>query len=499
MPIITLLDIELMQQDVAKPGKLVSGLIFLVFACGVVLRVPGAFSDFWLDEIWALQAAQKMKSLADIWALSSFDGHRTLYQAFLYLLPDTQSYWIYRIPSLIFGLACFPLVMAVTNKSDRVSRLFACMFVSLSFVFVVYSTEARGYSGLMLCTLASIYYTQNWLAGSRQSFERKLPVIVACGVLFQPIFIQFYFALLAWSVVDILSQYKVRAQTVEQVRNELRNLHALPLAIVVGLGLLIFSGLHEGGGQRSPYAQTLLETISISYGFYTVDNFASNEGLFLSAKLVSLLIVSLCAWQILRLKRQNDHQWALYLLGIFIIPLLAIIALRPPSLFPRYFIPSIILSYLLIARSFAELLRSKKVISCGFVVLFMSGFVFGSIRQGQIFAQFGRGQYQQAIEYMVANSEGPVVNIMGEHDFRNEMMLTYYASYVPGAEKIHYFRPAKAKELNVKPDWYLVHSLDYGQSASPKLQVGDREFKLVKISMYSGLSGWTWLIYRAAS
>ena len=67
----------------ARDSKRLSWWLLPLFGLFVLARVPGLFTDFWLDEIRALRIVEKISSPLDIFTRVHFDTNHWLYSLFM--------------------------------------------------------------------------------------------------------------------------------------------------------------------------------------------------------------------------------------------------------------------------------------------------------------------------------------------------------------------------------------------------------------------------------
>jgi hypothetical protein len=108
------------------------------------------------------------------------------------------------------------------------------------------------------------------------------------------------------------------------------------------------------------------------------------------------------------------------------------------------------------------------------------------------FYRFGRGQYRAAIAFMAARTEGDVITVSSDHDFRNGMVLRYYATGLRGHGHVRYI---EAADTAGHPEWLLVHNLE----SPPKAPRCRGDYALERVFPFYGLSGWNWIVYHRRS
>ncbi len=118
--------------------------------------LPGLFTDFWLDEIWALGNVLRLQSPLQVLTAIHHDSNHYLVSFWMYALGSGRSFASYRLPSFVAGIAAVPAAGALA-RVDREGRPELAMFlVALSFPLGFYSSEARGYSLAVVFALAAI-------------------------------------------------------------------------------------------------------------------------------------------------------------------------------------------------------------------------------------------------------------------------------------------------------------------------------------------------------
>jgi len=128
------------------------GLTALAFA----LRIVGANSGLWIDEIYALVLSIR-PSLAQITTVFHHDNHHPLYAVLAHLswLAFGESPWAIRLPSILVGTASVPLLYALARRVAAPREAFgAALLLAVSYHHVWFSQNARGYVLLAAATMA---------------------------------------------------------------------------------------------------------------------------------------------------------------------------------------------------------------------------------------------------------------------------------------------------------------------------------------------------------
>ena len=107
----------------------------------------------------------------------------------------------------------------------------------------------------------------------------------------------------------------------------------------------------------------------------------------------------------------------------------------------------------------------------------------------------GRGNYRAAVAFLAERTRGSQIGLASDHDFRNEMLLSYYSRYVPATKELVYYRQGRWPAGG--PEWFISHSLDRG--TRPPAELRDARGRRYELQAYwpsAGLSGWGWALYQ---
>jgi hypothetical protein len=167
-------------QDISKRGFRIGAGLILILA--LILRVLGAKGDLAQDEITSLDLVAKITRFDQVFWQINNDNNHPLNSAWLYLVGPHASFLAMRAFSIALGVAT---VWAAGVWGARRSRLAGLMTMGLfatSYLMVNYTSEARGYAGMMLCIVLAVLVLENILSGKRQGF--RLGLCVLSGTLF---------------------------------------------------------------------------------------------------------------------------------------------------------------------------------------------------------------------------------------------------------------------------------------------------------------------------
>lgn len=155
------------EQDGDLTARQATWGLLLLTLLAIALRVYGAGSDLWLDEIWTTVDARKHSALELICSFASSNNH--LLNSLLLracILAFGESEWSVRVPAIFFGVATVPLLYWCARLVlSRRSALAAAALLAVSYHHIFFSQNARGYSAYicfaLLATRALIDGLQN--------------------------------------------------------------------------------------------------------------------------------------------------------------------------------------------------------------------------------------------------------------------------------------------------------------------------------------------------
>lgn len=468
------------REGAALADSRLSQTVLGILAVGILFRVLGIFSDFWLDEIWALKAAATLNSPLELLSSKALDGHTSLYTLIMYFLGEVPSY-VHRLPALLCGTLSLLLIAHITKPYGKICQGIAVLLTSLSFILCLYTSEARGYSPMIFFGLLSLIFLERFLDHKRIRDNLGFILSATTAFFFHFTFIQCYLALAFWSLYILHKKQGF----IEGALNSLK-LHSLPSAAILLTYINFIRGLPEGTGPIGGYFDTIINCFGISAGLPALS--PSAPGASTAILLAAIIIAVILSFQLTRNFKEGDPRALFFLLATLVIPVLFTGILRPRVLLPRYFLMSIVFGYLLFAKSIATNILSrdlKRILS----ISLLGAIVLGNLYSLSLFTQHGKGRYKEALKYISNNSTGETIRISGDHTFRNKMVVDYFATEI-GKNLIY-------NELGQDTEWYLKHTLDRFEPSSSELEFNEiGKFKLEKSFDYAGLAGWKWDLYR---
>ncbi|MBW3660465.1 MAG: glycosyltransferase family 39 protein [Gemmatimonadetes bacterium] len=165
-------------RDIARPLAWLAGLTVI----GAALRIRGLGGELWLDEILTV-SSHAGRSIGELvlapGSLNSHLLHTLLAHGSIALFGAEE--WAIRLPAVVFGIATIPAVYALARVALRSREaLLASGLVAVSYHHVLFSQNARGYSGLLLWTALSTLFLVRALTRDR---GRDWALYLATGLL----------------------------------------------------------------------------------------------------------------------------------------------------------------------------------------------------------------------------------------------------------------------------------------------------------------------------
>lgn len=444
----------------------------------LALRAYVINDAFWLDEIWSYYLTQLMDSPWDAFSELRIDNNHLLNTLTMYWLGD-QEYWaVYRLPSLLSGVALVAL-MGYAARALRIAPWLAMLLTTLSFPFIQYSTEARGYSVAAMFGLAAwlIYYTR--LSNAKPFAPGWLVAFWAVCALGLLAHLTFVFVPLALGLTWLANCISNRQFDSEYISRGL--LVFVPPAVFLLWVYLVFYGQIASGGDdiSLQFAGKMLELSRYTLGVPAIKALETAAG---------ALIVGLAAFGIWQLPATQQRFFTL----VIALPGLLLLAYQPDFFYARYLLVSLPFVYLLIALSLDIALRKSGPLRALAALLILT-FVAGSTVHYLAYARLGKGGYPQAVTDMFDDAGTRNFTVGSDFDFRNKALIDFYARYHANSGQLTYVKLAYE---SIEPaDYFIVHNYVPGHKAAETLTLPGGTYELMGVYRYAGLSGWSWYLY----
>jgi len=460
---------------------------WLILVASIGLRVPGMVHDFWFDEAWsALLVREHVASPLDILTRLHIDNNHPLNSFFLYALGDRSAWIVYRIPSLIFGLASVVLAGRIMSRRGRAQAIVGMILIGGSYPLIVYSSEARGYAAMIFFVLLAMDAFERYLVTRGWPALTTFWAAVILGFLSHLTFVHAYGAMLLWA------GYEARARRGESgAAAHIVGTQSVPFLFLAAFYLLYIRHLHVAGGEPASLRSVLAETVAATLG-------TPAHGAWLAIAAAALVLM--VAGGLRRVGRVDRGLFVFFLSGILIVPAVTILVefrravFMEPRFFPRYFLVSITLCLLLGAWVLAEQLQKggMRRLASAIVIL---GYVLGNLWQVADFTGYGRGHYNEALAHMSRESADPNIRVASNSDFRTRILLTFYGRYLPPGRTLIFYGGTSPHAGEA--DWRIREDLEPTSGVPRELEDGrGHRFRLAQRYSFYGLSGCQWSLYQ---
>ncbi len=392
---------------------------------GAILRMACLPAEFWLDEIWSFDLSRQAGSLLGVFSVRHDNNHH-LNTLWLYLCPDGASWTLYRLHSFLAGLAGIVLAAVFAKRWGNADAVFAAFLTAGCYWLVLSSAEARGYAlavcFALLALLALAHYFDH---GSRRSLVLFWLSSIA-GFLSHLTFVHAYLGFVAWTL-------RRRGKEHRSAINEVRSMlvfHGVPGVLFVVFYLVSLRGMDVGGGPPEATANVLARLVSMGLG-------GPAGGVAVLPCLVgAVLLFGVGLWS---LAKEPGELWVFFAVAVVGSPALFLLglALRPGDhfLFERYFLIPVVFFLLVSAHVLGTLWRTALERPHGLVrriaaLLVLIAVLAGNLWHVRAFVQAGRGEFHEALPWLVEHDPNAVITVTGDHDFRVRKYVEFYARYL---------------------------------------------------------------------
>jgi hypothetical protein len=454
---------------------------------GAALRVACLSAEPWLDEIWSWELAQEAGSVAGIFLRLRHDNNHHLNTLWLLYCPGGAAPAVYRLHSLLAGLASIVLAALVARRWGRPDAVFAAFLVAGCYWLVLSSAEARGYALAVLFALLALHSLWHYLdSGSRPALATFWLASMA-GFLSHLTFVHAYLGFVLWS----LRRWGKGSPPGGQVRG-LVVCHGVPALFFAAFYFLSVRGMEVGGGPPAATAEVLARLIGLGLGG-PAEGWAVVPWLVLAGVLFALGMALLL--------REEGDVWLFFAVAVVGSPALFLVR-RPPFLFERYFLIPFAFFLLLSGHALGALWRrgaaqprGRGWQRCLLAVLVLVAVLAGDCARVAEFSRAGRGQFREALAWVARHDSGPVIAVTGNHDFRVQKYVDFYARYLEGTTEVVYLPASELPAGGVR--WLLVHQPDdQPEPGEVQSDAAGNAYRLVQAYPSRGRGCWGWFVYR---
>ena len=465
----------------SEPALFASAAIVLL-VIGAFLRVRASLNDLWLDEIWSLQLAGQVGPWWGVLTQIHHDNNHYLNTLWLHAMGPRGNWPGYRLPSIAAGSSTVLLAGLIARRRDAASGVIAMILTAVSYVLVLYSSEARGYASVVFFALLAYALLESLMERPRWPLVPCLWASMTLGFLSHLTFVSFFAAAGAWSAWRLLRAPGTRAAGLRA----LVLWHSVPAAFFATLYVVDVRHLVIGGRSSTPPVQAMEAVLAWVVG--------APPGAVAMA-IACVVALAALASGLCMLWRERSDAVVLYAGAIVVAPALLVIAGRAQALFPRYFLIGIAFLLVLSSQVLSALLRRGRLGKV-VVVALLAGYVGANAWRLSSLMEHGRGDYQGVVKFLAESTKGDTVTIGGDHDLRIPLVLQFYVPGATGGKAPEYFAAGSWPAEGV--EWLITHADPSGPPAptSPLLvDPAGHRYDLVRTFESAPLSGAHWFVY----
>ena len=456
------------------------------------IRFACLFNDLWLDEIWSLRLVGPLSSPAEILTRLTSDNNHPLNSLWLYLVGPGRAEWTYRLLSWIMGTASVALAGAIARRQilrlhpvessglAAAAGLCTAALVGGSYFLIHYSSEARGYAPAVGFCFLAVYALGH--ARERAASPWGLVFGLACvlGLLAHLVAFQVMLGGLVWSLMALWTTWS-------NWRDRLAHLacwHLAPWLFLAVYYLGFVRYVEIGGGPKLALVEVLGTLSAFTLGL------PGNFGVIALSIFLAVTIPSLG-----QIGRRDRALLGFFVTAIFVAPAIGISSSRFVLLYPRYFVVSATLTLLLVGYALARV-WNRGGLGRWISLSVLAGFLVGNGIHAARLLRDGRGQYQAALRYVGEHSPAGAVTVSSDSDFRNFMVMDYYAKSVGPGHHLQYYPTNQTPPGGLQ--WVFLHRLDESTPIPPDAlhDAEGRNYQLARTFPHAQLSGFEWYVYR---
>jgi hypothetical protein len=431
--------------------------LICVAATGV--RIWLCFDPLWFDEIFGLIHAETMHRITDVFFTQHDTNKHHLTALWLWRLGESAPYFLYRIPSLLAGLALPPLVyFAAKPRHGRFVAALAAFFTLTSYEILELSAEARGYVPAMAFAAAAWVFCGRFLRRPGNIMAVLFSLCCVLGFLSHLTFMYAYIGFVCWSAWELPRanwRIWIRRFTV---------LHGPVVLAMLWLYCVDLRYMQYLAGKHLTSYDVFAGSV---HGWFNIPEGCENS--------LGLVMAALIAVGLISIIRRRDGDWPLYA-GVILGTACAIFARIHAEFALRYILLAAPFLMVPLARAF-ELVAGIKVFR---PVALLAALAIGAL--GVWFAAaLGQNSpgYPAATRYMAEHSSaGSRAVDCGYDQYTDKLVLEYYCRRLGDESAWPAIAPAQ---------WWVIEPLP----GAPEIRRGPHIYKLVgEYPMRGSAAGW---------
>jgi hypothetical protein len=390
----------------------------LAVAVGVISRGMALFGELWLDEQWSCLQVSSISSPLEIVTGLLHDNNHPFNSLWIFLTGPFSSPEKLRFPSLLYGVATLFLIARYAPRlfGARVAGLWLLMCL-FSYNLILYNSEARGYSLLVLCSTWCIFLV---LRARGDDTDRPSPflfsVVATFGCLAHAAFAMVLAPLMVWSCA------MEATRTSPLGLNSWNRWAFIPICIIGSiLALMFYSSLTIGGAPLLPYLQVFLTTLSVAVGGEELS--ASNPAMSAWMSLLALGVIATIAAEVFAWCRE-DKKIGLLIALLLITPFIVVAVSSPPFILPRYFLFQTVLILLVLSR-FMVRLAEKSRLGTVLALCLIGGYISANLRLTWQLLTWGRSSFELQRRTLIELYPAEQRTLGSSQEFQAQIRMQY--------------------------------------------------------------------------
>jgi hypothetical protein len=450
-------------------------------AVAAALRFAAILQEPWIDEVWSWGLARGRASAAEVFTLRSSNSH-ALNTLWIYFAGDRPDFVLYRLPAFLAGIACVPLAARIAGRYGRAAALAAAWLTALSFLHVVFSSEARGYAPMVFFSLASFDCAWTWLDGGARRWLVLAWLSAILGVLSQTLFV------VGWSGIALAVAARIGRDDRPRKIARTAAFASVPLLAFGAWWLVNVRHVFNAGAPPWSALDQLARTASSAFG---LPAFGVPDG-HVVALVGTMLAAIVLALDVRWLAMRGDPAWVAQLAVVALGSAAIVVLLRHEYVAERYFLVPLAFWLLAFARVLGRLAERAPLAALGLLLLFVAG----NARELVPFLRVGRGEIGELVRAMgVRSSSNPIV-VTSNFDFNVRLLLDWHARSLGPGRAVRYVPQQKLPPAGAD---FAVIQQPLGPEVPAAVRIGARRYALVGTSRHAGPSGADWAVYRRES
>jgi len=447
---------------------------------GLGLRIAAARGGMWTDEAWSVVNAAQARDPLGVFLRINHDNNHHLNSLWLQAVGVHASPILARAPAVLAGTLAIPTAASLFARRSAAGAIAAAALFAFSPIMVIYGSEARGYSSMMLAMLFMTLLTTNAVEGRVSGATPWLIALTAAlGVLS-------HLTMLAPVALLSLWVYLERRSSVGLSDAVSDALTLMGPALVASAAMLLLvlipaivspTGLQTGGYNPFNFQNYIvglsnMESWTVGWTFPTR-----------WLAIIPLLGIGLAALVRRPIAMDSGPRSRLYGILITGVPLVIFVERIGNAQFARFFLCSAIALLLLGAEWAAQAAKGNRTnrVLCTTASLL---FVLTAFSHDRRFLELARGQPERAIQLMEGEAPrgAPV-------DIHTHMLV---APMIVAAEQADY---PLAQAEGCAPAKFMIVARD--ALSTPDIMRCGRRMRAIGWSDATDLTGDAWVLYAA--